>query len=358
VWAADLDPGIPTFEALGPAQTVEEYFREQIEACNRDVAVAPNWFDRHRERAVSALWIDDPLTSRYLQELALAADRTPDWPTVSYSYVRGFLMRPAFQERLLPLMVLLARKIAEKEAGYARGLAPVLYEMGQQKEALHLWRTGEAAAPGGYCRYDARSDSYAVKGYGIDIWETCDDFHFVFKQLGGDGSISARIDTIADVDTWTKAGVMIRSSLAPDSSNAMVLVTPSGRLAFQYRITGRYGNATNSVPMPANSVQLPCWVRLIRRGDRFAAQHSRDGITGQDMLYGPDQPVTMEIPMAQTVYLGLAVTSHDVGRAAEAQFSRVSTAGEVSPPGPFTESQDIHFQPPSSPDAAADPQIH
>jgi hypothetical protein len=47
--------------------------------------------------------------------------------------------------------------------------------------------------------------------------------------------------------------------------------------------------------------------------------------------------------MNKTVYIGLAVTSHDP-RVAEAQISNVTTTGAVSPPGPLEDSEDIHFQ--------------
>jgi serine/threonine protein kinase/tetratricopeptide (TPR) repeat protein len=353
IWVTDLHPGVSTAEALGPAQTVEECLRELIEACNHELAVAPYLFGCHCERTTDALWIDHPEAPRYLLEMERAADQTRDLVNRSYGNTRWFLMRPGLRDRLLPLILLLARKMSEREASCARGLAPVLYEMGQDQEAIRLWRVGESAAPQGFCLYDDQSDSYTIRGYGIDIGETCDDFHFAFKQLHGDGSIMARIDTIDNIDPWTKAAVMIRSSLAPDSSNVMLLVTPSGRLSLQYRIAGQYNNATNSVPTPPNSIELPYWVRVVRRGNRFTAQHSADGITWQDMLYGPDQPVAIEIPMDETVYIGLAVTSHNGARAATAHFSHVSTTGDVRAPGPFIESQDIHFQPPLSTSTSA-----
>jgi hypothetical protein len=48
--------------------------------------------------------------------------------------------------------------------------------------------------------------------------------------------------------------------------------------------------------------------------------------------------------MNETVYVGLAVTSHNTTRAAEARISNVTVSGSVTPGGPFTLSQDINFQ--------------
>jgi len=62
------------------------------------------------------------------------------------------------------------------------------------------------------------------------------------------------------------------------------------------------------------------------------------------VLNASGQPAQIEIPMDGTVYIGLAVTSHDVTRIAEARISHIISTGNVSPPGPFTESQDIPSQ--------------
>ena len=48
--------------------------------------------------------------------------------------------------------------------------------------------------------------------------------------------------------------------------------------------------------------------------------------------------------MGETVYIGLAVTSHDATKTAEARVSHLTATGDTSPPGPFTESQDIPSQ--------------
>jgi hypothetical protein len=56
----------------------------------------------------------------------------------------------------------------------------------------------------------------------------------------------------------------------------------------------------------------------------------------------------IEIAMSEAVSIGMAVTSHDATKTAEVWISHVTTAGDVSPSGPFTESHDIPSQLPSS----------
>ncbi len=48
--------------------------------------------------------------------------------------------------------------------------------------------------------------------------------------------------------------------------------------------------------------------------------------------------------MNETVYVSLAVSSHNTARAAEAQFSKVRVTGSVSPFGPFTASEYIRLK--------------
>jgi len=92
----------------------------------------------------------------------------------------------------------------------------------------------------------------------MDIWDRLDDFHFAYANLHGDGSVTARIESVENVQEWTKAGVMIRTTLDPDSPNAMLLATPGGIVSFQYR--RRASEITSQVYTPSSRIQLPHWV--------------------------------------------------------------------------------------------------
>ncbi len=73
---------------------------------------------------------------------------------------------------------------------------------------------------------ETASGSITMNGVGVDIWGTEDQFRFAYKQLSGDGSIIARVDSIENTNTWAKAGVMIRETLETGSKYAMVMITP------------------------------------------------------------------------------------------------------------------------------------
>jgi serine/threonine protein kinase len=196
----------------------------------------------------------------------------------------------------------------------------------------------------GNMSYDSTTDTYSIVGSGFDIWDVFDEFYFAYARLEGDGSITAKIESVEHVHDWTKAGLMIRNTLDPASENGTVLITPTGRVLFQWR--DREMGRTRGTITDRNSIMLPHWVRLTRKGNQFTAQHSSDGVQWDTVVdfQDPNRPTSIEISMNGTVHIGLAVSSHNTWRTAEARISNVTVAGSVTPSGPFTFSQDISFQ--------------
>ena len=137
------------------------------------------------------------------------------------------------------------------------------------------------------------------------------------KRLTGDGSIIARVDSIANTNVWAKGGVMIRETLDWGSRHASVFVTP-----------GRAWPSSGVCPatMPARARQAgivaPRWVKLTRTGNLFTAQHSADGVTWDDVA--SDQPTSDTVVMGGTIYIGLALTSHAANVPCTAEFSGIT----------------------------------
>jgi hypothetical protein len=289
------------------------------------------------------LWIGHDRAAACLQEMDRALKRTsyPDGECVLRARVLLSGLSPTHGV-LLPLAERLTEEAAKKRPAQAGLFAWMFHRAGYPEQASKLLQAYPDAPRGG-SRYDRATDTHAIIGIGADIWDTVDEFHFAHKMLRGDGSIIARVDRMENTHEWAKAGVMIRGALEPDNPNATLLVTPSGRLSFQYRDTE--GGTTYAIYTSPDAIQLPHWVRLMRQGNRFTAQDSSDGATWQDVLDASGQQATIEIPMKEPVHIGLAVTSHDATKMAEARISHVTTAGNVRSSGPFTESQDI---PPTS----------
>jgi tetratricopeptide (TPR) repeat protein len=173
-----------------------------------------------------------------------------------------------------------------------------------------------------------------------EMWHVCDELHFAYKKLNGDGSITARIESIDQAHWQSEVGVMIRNTLEPSSENVAIFVTPTGRVVPEYR--AKQWEATQSVFSDVENVTLPYRVRLTRKGNRFTAQHSSDGTKWHIMKdESSDQDSSIEISMDETVYIGLAITPGSPTLRTRARISYVTVAGEVKPDGPFVQANNI-----------------
>ena len=84
------------------------------------------------------------------------------------------------------------------------------------------------------------------------------------------------------------------------------------------------GNSANS----ANSgLSAPYWVRLVRSGNTFTGYRSLNGVSWT-------QQGTTTITMGATVYIGLALTSHNNSSLCAATFDNVSLPGWAAGPPP------------------------
>ncbi len=158
-------------------------------------------------------------------------------------------------------------------------------------------------------------DTYTINGSGSDIWSTSDQFHFVYQSLSGNGTIIARLYSIQeDIHEWSKAGVMIRESLDADSKFSMLVGSSANGVSFQNR-TSTGGSAASNTD--SDLTAAPGWLKLTRSDDVFTSYYSEDGSTWTTIN-------SKEISMSTSVYIGLAVSSHDTESLCSATFTDVS----------------------------------
>jgi len=167
---------------------------------------------------------------------------------------------------------------------------------------------------------------FTVAGSGNDIWDTADGCRFVYETNSGNCTVIARIASVVvptnvTIDVWSKAGVMIRASLASNAPNAFIGVTPSNGVTFQYRSTAN-GNSANAA---TTGLSAPYWVKLVRSGNTFTGYRSPDGTNWTQ------QGSATTIAMGTTVYVGLAVTAHNSSGMATATFDNVTAPGWPPP---------------------------
>jgi hypothetical protein len=163
--------------------------------------------------------------------------------------------------------------------------------------------------------YDSTTGTYTVRGSGSDIWGTADEFHYVWTNSSGNFEITALVDSVQNVNAWTKAGLMIRENLKAGSRHASLFATPGKGLAFQRR------PAENgiSVHTAGPATTAPVWLKLQRKGDVITAYYRK---TITDFWAAVDRQTLTNLPT--TVLVGLAVGSHADGLVANASFSRVA----------------------------------
>ena len=171
-----------------------------------------------------------------------------------------------------------------------------------------------------------------------------DTFTFVHRPLAGDGSITARVTSLAlaggsgpgRLQPWSKAGIIIKASTRPGSAYAAVLVTPGHGVRMQYDFTGDVAGLPGAVTPAA-----PRWLRLTRSGDTFTGADSADGThwttVGTAHLAG--LPATVQAGLFATTPGTATTTSQSItGTSANGaltlatgHFDHVSLSG--NPPG-------------------------
>jgi glucose/arabinose dehydrogenase/regulation of enolase protein 1 (concanavalin A-like superfamily) len=193
------------------------------------------------------------------------------------------------------------------------------------------WLNGDIGSVGAAGSASHASGVFTVKGSGTQIANASDSFQYLYQPATGDCSITARVASVQNVDSWSKAGVMIRESLAADSKFAFALVTPGAGLAYEVRTAtgGAHSYVSSGI-----SGAAPNWVRVTRVGDTFTGYRSTDGATWTS--FG-----SATIPMGSSVYIGLPVCSRNNTTLCTATFDNV-TADPGAAPASIT-STDYQF---------------
>ncbi len=167
-----------------------------------------------------------------------------------------------------------------------------------------------------------------MSGGGTDIWNTADQFRFAGKRLSGNGTIVAKVESLVNTDPWAKVGVMIRESLDPGARFAAVYATPGNGVRYQARLTASAAATSDTavVTTEQTALRAPVWVKIERSGTAFNGFYSTDGVKWTAMSWNPQ---TINVTAA-SIYIGLAVTSHNANAATTAEFSNIATTGSVT----------------------------
>ena len=159
--------------------------------------------------------------------------------------------------------------------------------------------------------YDLNGDT-TLTDTSDDIWNASDDFHFDYLEVSGDVTVTAELLSQTSASPYIKAGVMVRNTLDPDSAMAME-ADPSPGPLFEWRTAA----AATAAQDATSGATAPQWLRIVRSGSTLTGYSSPNDVTWTETG-------TETITMNTTVYVGLALTSHDASHIATAVFSNVS----------------------------------
>lgn len=186
---------------------------------------------------------------------------------------------------------------------------------------LSLWYYGAGSVAS--VDYDDAAGTYTLVGGGDDNiggGDQVESFTFAHVTLTGDGTITAKVESVTQATDTGRAGVMIRDTLDADSAYVSENCNPTGGVFQNLRVAVGEDSVNDRVDHP-----LPRWIRIERIANNFTTLHSADGQAWEQ--HASVQNVFMDGP----VYIGLVATTSQ-GRIAPntAVFSNVSVTGNVS----------------------------
>jgi hypothetical protein len=175
-----------------------------------------------------------------------------------------------------------------------------------------------SVVPPGTARYDSNTGVYTLTAAGANTWYHVDAFHYLWKKVSGDMSLTANVNFPPraydhDPDPHRKGILMFRQTLDAGASHAALGVHGSGMTALQYR--RERGVNTEDIEL---NIDAPRSVRIEKRGATITLFLSMNG----EPLHQVGASVTMHFE--EPFYIGLGAVSHEVHTTDKVEFSQVT----------------------------------
>ncbi len=213
---------------------------------------------------------------------------------------------------------------------------PVLLSAAPSAHGLGLFEAqtdvGRGATPGSGT-FSAATNTYTLTSAGANTWYHVDQFHFLWKKVSGDLTLTADVTFPArlyahEPNPHRKGILMFRQSLDPGSAYVAIGAHGSGLTALQYR--GERGANTQDIEL---NIDAPQTVRIEKRGETFTLFLSTKG--------EPLHPVGASVPLHLTApfYVGLGALSHDIDTIDKVEFRRVT----LEPTAPTPDTKPVRY---------------
>ncbi len=173
----------------------------------------------------------------------------------------------------------------------------------------------------GSAQYDAAKRTYTISGSGVNMWSTADEFHYVWKKVSGNVTLTADIAFSNESgDPHKKAMLVMRQSLDPASAYADIAFHGNGLTSLQWR--EETGAATHEIQ---SNISAPKRVRIEKQGESFYLSVS--ATAAEPQFAG----TAMYVPLTDPFYVGIGVCAHNKDAVESAVFSNVDL---ISTPPP------------------------
>ncbi len=173
----------------------------------------------------------------------------------------------------------------------------------------------------GSAEFDASTGRYKITGSGSDIWGKADQFHYVWRDISGNFSVTATVEFLTEGIAHRKAVIMIRKSLDTDSPFVHLAIHGDGTPAVQFRNTK--ADSTNTVDFPVEGPGI--WkLKLVRQGTAVTVWIGKDGAPLRELGHTINT-------LGSPVLLGLGVSSHTREAVNTVLFSDVSVVQLPAP---------------------------
>jgi TolB protein len=180
-----------------------------------------------------------------------------------------------------------------------------------------------SVTPAGMAAFDRASDVYTIHSAGANLWGTTDGFHYLWRKVSGDVSLTADIDfpeKTGKHNEHRKAILIFRQTLDADGAYVDAAQHGSGLTALQFR--DAKGATTQSIEL---NIDPPKRVRLEKHGDEFTMFVSLHG----EPLHQVGASTKMHFQ--EPFYAGIGLSAHDPDTTETATFAHVELKPLVAP---------------------------
>ncbi|MEH0516850.1 right-handed parallel beta-helix repeat-containing protein [Streptomyces sp. B21-079] len=132
---------------------------------------------------------------------------------------------------------------------------------------------------------DQHQSQIAITGTGADVWggggQHDDQYGAVYQSqsFSSGTTVTVKVDQLDDANSWAKAGIMVRNSIAGAGSSAgyaVMAVTPGNGVVREYDSNG---DGYLDTEAKITGIKAPVWLRLTRTGNQVSGYYSTNGTT-------------------------------------------------------------------------------